>query len=147
MTFKVTHGMTGSSEYRAYNAAKNRCYNPNCPCYSKYGGRGITMCDLWKHSFDTFLQDMGLKPSPAHSLDRIDNNKGYYKDNCRWATIFEQNINRRNVKLISYKGLTLSAKEWSRRTGIGVCTIRKRIKEGYPPAFALTHPVSVNNFK
>jgi hypothetical protein len=75
-----------------------RCYNPSHIAYKRYGGRGITICTRWRNSYEVFLADMGRKPSPAHSIDRIDNNGNYTPSNCRWVTASEQNYNRRNFK-------------------------------------------------
>ncbi len=85
-------------EYIAWRSMLNRCYNPNTPKYPNYGGRGIAVCDRWRHDFSAFLADVGHKPSPDHSLDRINNDMGYSPDNCRWATNSEQNNNRRPQK-------------------------------------------------
>ncbi len=81
-------------EYRAWQAMKNRCYNPNCEKYARWGGRGITVCERWLHSFANFYADMGQRPSAKHSLDRIDNDGNYEPGNCRWATSVEQNNNQ-----------------------------------------------------
>ena len=90
------HGMKGSPEYNAWQNMKKRCYNKNTPNYDKYGGRGITICDEWRYSFINFYKDMGDKPFKDYSLDRIDNNKGYSKSNCRWASRTIQNRNQGN---------------------------------------------------
>ncbi len=84
-----------SAEYRCWRHIKSRCYNPNVPTFNDYGGRGLTVCSQWLQSFPTFLSDMGPKPSPKHSLDRINNDDGYHPANCRWATRTEQARNRR----------------------------------------------------
>lgn len=92
------HNLYHTPEYRAWQAMKQRCYNPKITHWDSYGGRGIKVCDRWLESFENFYEDMGPKPSPTHSIDRIDNYKlvdGYSKDNCRWATKSEQVQNRR----------------------------------------------------
>lgn len=90
----VTHGGTiggvESPEYSAWKRAKARCSNPNDARYSSYGGRGITMCLRWQSSFAAFLEDMGRKPTPKHSLERKENDGNYDPENCKWATAHEQ---------------------------------------------------------
>lgn len=81
-------------EYRSWQMAKNRCLNPKARDFQYYGGRGIKMCDEWVKSFDSFLNDMGLRPSPLHTLDRENNEGGYTPDNCQWATRKQQARNR-----------------------------------------------------
>lgn len=94
----TTHGYGGTKIYCAWKNMIDRCYNPRNNHYQYYGARGITVCDEWLNSVEAFARDMGLPPSPRHSLDRINNDLGYYKENCRWATATEQSRNRRNVK-------------------------------------------------
>lgn len=108
ITRNKRHNSSRTIEYRTWQSMKRRCLNPNTKHYHHYGGRGITICDRWLEpkgeGFINFLEDMGLKPNRKYSLDRIDNNLGYFKENCRWATNEEQaNNKRRNVKTIDVK--------------------------------------------
>ena len=96
----LRHGGPHMPEYRCWCGLRNRCNNPNNPKYKDYGGRGIRVCRRWD-SFLLFFQDMGRKPSPQHSIDRIKNDKGYSPNNCRWATPQVQRNNRRSPALVS----------------------------------------------
>jgi hypothetical protein len=87
------HGKCGTPIYKTWQNMIARCQNPLHPIYDNYGGRGITVCERWK-TFVNFFADMGERPD-SKSLDRIDNEKGYFPDNCRWATKQEQDLNRR----------------------------------------------------
>lgn len=88
------HGLSASPEYRAWASMWSRVSTTEPTKYAIYGGRGIRVCERWR-DFLNFVADMGMRPSPTHSLDRIDNDRGYEPGNCRWATRSEQNLNRR----------------------------------------------------
>ena len=141
----TTHGCAGeelkTSEYRIWNHIKERCNNPKDKRYSDWGGRGITICDEWTNSFDTFLFDMGTRPSPKHSIDRIDNNKGYYKENCKWSTKIEQGRNKRNNVNIFYLGETKCLSEWAEILGLRYWTLYNRIYRGWNFERALSTPI------
>lgn len=139
---KETHGMTGTPEYRAWQSMHQRCYNPQCNSYQWYGKRGIEVCERWR-TFENFLADLGNRPTPDHSLDRIDNDGDYDPGNCRWATDIEQKNNKRTNKVISYCGEEHSLAEWSRITGISYTLLKARINTyKWPIERALSEPVN-----
>lgn len=135
----VTHQRGGTPEHIAWAAMIQRCTNPKEKSFKHYGGRGITVCDRWR-KFENFFQDMGARPK-GHSIDRIDNGEGYYKENCRWATPAAQNRNKRTNWNIAFNGETKCLKDWAEEVGIHWQTIRSRLTMGWPAERALTEPV------
>lgn len=101
-----------SKTYKSWLRMNQRCNNPNNKQWKNYGGRGIKICKRWKN-FRSFLKDMGERPTKNHSIDRIDNDDDYYKKNCQWATIKQQNRNSRNNRLETYNNKTRCLIEWA----------------------------------
>lgn len=129
----TTHGHTAfkghnSSEYNSWSNMKARCYKPSTIRFENYGGRGITVCDRWKNSFENFLEDMGLKPTPKHSIDRIDVNGNYEPNNCRWATTKQQACNTRRNRHITYNGETKLLVEWAKELNVGYMTLTHHLR-------------------
>ncbi len=124
------HGGYGSPTWRSYAAMRQRCENPKHLHYHNYGGRGISVCPEW-WTYAGFLASMGERPSIKHSLDRIDNARGYEPSNTRWATRSEQNRNSRNNTMITYQGRTQCLMAWAEETGIKRATLGRRIACGW----------------
>lgn len=124
------HGMSHSSEYKAWDNARDRCKNPKNRKYPLYGGRGIKVCDRWISSFQNFIADMGNKPSPKHSLERANGNGNYEPGNCVWATAEEQNNNRSFNRRLMVNGAQMTVAQASRLTGICHATILGRLDAG-----------------
>jgi hypothetical protein len=114
------------------------CYYPKAVNYDDYGGRGITVCDRWKDSFENFYADMGDPPSEDHSIERSDTNGHYEPGNCTWATRIAQQNNRRNTIVITYNGKTQGLSEWARELGIARTTLEMRRSRGWSDVEALT---------
>lgn len=127
-----------SRTYRIWHGMKTRCLNPNAPDYHRYGGRGIKVCEKWMR-WVGFKEDMGWAPDGL-TLDRIDNDGNYEKENCRWATMSTQIRNSRKAFMIEFNGERLNLCEWASRTGLHRACISARIKAGWPPELALTTP-------
>lgn len=120
------------THYKRWRAMINRCYNKNHTYYYNYGGRGITICDEWKNDYQNFCNwanNSGYKK--GLSLDRIDNNKGYFPENCRWATRKQQGRNQRTNRNITINGETKLMCEWAEISGVSSKEICKRIKRGW----------------
>jgi hypothetical protein len=140
---RLTHGaaVVGKTmpEYRVWMWIRNRCNCQTATGYHRYGGRGIRVCERWA-SFETFLADMGRRPSPLHQIDRIDVNGNYEPSNCRWVTKSENMRNTRVTRMVTLNGITKSVAEWAEQLGISADTIRVRLHRGKTPAEALRSP-------
>lgn len=132
-----THGMTGTPEYKAWQSMKDRCENTSNQNYSNYGGRGITVCDRWRDSFENFYADMGPRPDSSLSVDREDVNGNYDPINCRWADFQTQSSNKRNNVRFEVNGEILIKAEIARRTNIPIATLDTRLRGGYSIAEAI----------
>jgi len=144
----IKHGHAGESDSRTYLAwisMKQRCLNPNNTQYRYYGGRGITVCQRWLDSFTAFLEDMGECPDGLE-IERIDNEAGYFKDNCRWATRKEQMRNTRRTNRVAFNGETLCLTDWASRIGVHPDTVRGRLARGWPLELALTTPPQTRGY-
>lgn len=129
-------------EYRAWAGVIQRTTNPNCSTYAYYGGRGIKCCRAWRESFEAFLADVGHRPSPDHSLNRLDNDGDYEPTNVTWSTRTEQQQNRSSNLNLTARGETLCVTEWARRLGVPVTTLQKRIQLGWSDEQTVTTPVA-----
>lgn len=148
-TRKTTHGESGGArakrtpEYRTWAHILTRCYDDSCQEYSLYGGRGIRVCYRWrsKNGYVNFLKDMGRRPGPGYSIDRKNNKLWYTKNNCRWATMREQQNNRGNNHRVRIGRLVKTIAQWAEEVGIGPSTIRWRLSQGWSARRALYTPV------
>ncbi len=138
---KRQHGMEGTPEYNSWKSIKQRCNNPNCKTFLRYGGNNIGVCERWE-LFENFFVDMGPKPSESHSVDRIDGSKGYSPENCRWATPEEQARNTRTNRLLEFNGETRCLAEWAETVGIDSNCLHMRLKSGWSVERSLTTPAS-----
>lgn len=114
-----------------------RCHNPNNQDFGRYGGRGIVVCDRWRASFADFFADMGSRPSKAHTLDRIENNRGYEPGNVRWAVKRVQMNNTRGNRRVAAYGAARTVAEWAVLTGVHPDRIYKRLNRGVSPELAI----------
>lgn len=132
MAFKPVHGMTKTPEHRSWREMLSRCYNQNNDRYSRYGGRGIMVCERWRYSFVNFFADMGKRPA-WKTLDRRDNDGDYTPDNCRWATREEQQQNTRQTKYWKIHGVVyIGLGEAARKLGVPRPTLQWRFTRRVP---------------
>lgn len=139
------HGYSKTATYASWNQLIQRATNPKHNRYKRYQELGVTVTERWtgKNGFLNFLADVGEKPSPSHSIERIDNHKGYYPENCRWATDAEQRRNQQRNHLITFNGETLCLADWGTRYGITGRAIYKRLCRGWTYEDAITKPLRV----
>jgi hypothetical protein len=132
-----THGETKGPTYRVWQNMKTRCTNPRVKAWGNYGGRGIAVCDRWLSSYESFVADMGYRPSPDHELDRIDVNGNYEPANCRWVSIRDQARNKRTTRWIEVDGDVRSLAEWADLSPVTESCIRRRLAAGVPAKVAV----------
>jgi hypothetical protein len=138
---KLSHGKRRTATYRSWAALKTRCTNTKIESYKNYGGRGIKVCGRWLDSFENFLEDMGDRPEGT-SLDRADNDKGYSKENCRWATPKEQARNTSRNRFLTLYGVNQTMAAWTETLEIPTGVISQRLnRSGWSVEKALTTPV------
>ena len=135
------HGGTGTRLHNIWLSMRERCYRENHPYYGDYGGRGITICDEWDDF--TKFRDWAIANGYADNLtiDRIDSNGNYEPLNCRWATMKEQQNNRRSNRIVYYKGLKYTLTELSEKAGINKTTLKERLNNGWSVEDAVNRPV------
>ena len=140
----TTHGESRvgayTPEYNAWSSMRRRCAARSGDKFRRYGARGITVCDRWRESFENFLADMGRKPTPKHSIDRVDNDGNYEPSNCRWATAKEQQRNRGFNRLVTIGGKERCVSEWAEVAGITHGLIQHRLAVGVSGSDLLLPP-------
>ncbi len=130
-----------SPEYRCWRGMIQRCFNKNSTGFANWGGRGITVCKKWRDSFSAFYADVGPRPGPGYSIDRIDNGKSYTKSNTRWATKKQQARNTKTNRVIKFQGEKLCITAWAEKYNIRADTLFHRLNQGWPVKRALQAPV------
>jgi len=128
-------------EYTVWNNIRQRCTNRGAHNFKFYGGRGIRVCDRWRRSFKAFLADVGTRPGPGYSLDRIDNARGYEPGNVAWRSMKEQSRNTRRNRVIEFRGERMCVAAWAERIGMPQIALLKRLRRGWTVEQALTLPL------
>jgi hypothetical protein len=136
--FKTVHNLSNTQVYHSWAGMKKRCSSPID--YPTYTENNIKVCDEWLNSFEAFFKDMGHPPTKKHTLDRIENLKGYYKENCRWATTKEQNRNYSQNKILEANGQKMSVTEWAEKLNVSRFLIYNRLVNGWSVEKALFTP-------
>ena len=135
-----THGLTNTAEYATWRDMRKRCRDPEFKSYHLYGGKGIKVCERWDN-FENFLADMGPKPGPKYSIERLDGSKGYSPENCVWADWKTQARNRTNNHTLTFHGQTKTIMEWSEIKGWPHTALYKRVQLGWSDERILSEPV------
>ena len=135
------HGLRKCPEYAAWNHMKSRCHCETDSHYKLYGARGIRVCEKWRESFIAFYRDVGQRPSPGHTLERINNAGSYEPGNVKWATWKEQGRNKSTNRLIEHLGESKTLAQWADLAGINYHTLHSRLRSGWGFAEAVTKPV------
>lgn len=147
-TFSIKHGHSRkgrrSSEYRSWRNMIDRCYEPSTDSYQYYGARGIIVCDRWRHSFENFLADMGMKPAPKCTIGRLKNNLNYEPDNCRWESPKQQARNRSTSRLVYCHGRMITVAEACEISGIPRNVADARLNRGWSEAKVFSTPVKLH---
>lgn len=141
-TRQTIHGLSQTPEYEVWSNMKRRCQEESNKAWKDYGGRGITVCDRWM-DFTLFYSDIGPRPTPKHTLGRINNGAGYSPSNCRWETKTAQNNNTRSNRFLTFGGKTMTVSEWGRHVGVSSGLIFCRLRLGWSDERAVLTPVKV----
>lgn len=137
-SIRSKRGRNASAEYKTWLSIRRRCLSKHPD--PRYAERGISVCERW-NSYSAFLEDMGPKPSPAHSIDRIDNDGDYYPENCRWATKVEQAYNTSNTRYVEDAGVVKNIYEWSLLSGVDPVRIGARLRYNWESHRAIWQPI------
>ena len=128
----ITHGMSRNTpEYHVWCSMRQRCRDPKVRNWADYGGRGIVVCERWRASFEAFYEDMGPRPTPRHSLDRLNNDGNYEPSNCRWRLVEDQNRNKRSNIYVVVDGRRLILSDAAREAGVKFTTALARYRKGW----------------
>jgi hypothetical protein len=141
-----THGGSGSPEYKVWSGMRTRCTNPKQASFKDYGKRGINVCERWK-DFSKFLEDMGLRPTPKHTIERVDNDKGYGPDNCKWLPKKDQGKNKTTTQWVTYRKERRTLAEWCDLLDLPLTTIRMRLWRGWAVSEAFEFPITPGKWR
>lgn len=127
----TTHGRSSTKLFKVWQGVISRCEIQTASNYPNYGGRGISVCPRWRKSFEAFLTDMGDRPTPKHTLERVNTNGNYEPSNCRWATRLEQSLTSRRTVTLTLGGVSAPQSYWARASEVPHATLARRLKAGW----------------